>query len=266
MEIHNRPENPLSSPPFFRVWMCGPFRVEWLAEERYEEVPLAVWKGRRSPRLLFKALLCSPRRQAQRAALATQLWPDLLPAYQMREFSLALRLLRAVLHSRGHDHLLISEKDSHCYRLEEQPLLWVDADAALALLDQGEHIGRTTKDGLSLLQQAALYFERGALLKGDEWSWIRKQRQSLAVTQYRCRFWLAEAYAQHEMFGQAQDMLHVLLQEDPGDEDVLRRLMMVLNQQRMPHQALKIFEEMQQRSHTPFSAAMLAYAESLKNT
>ncbi|HEU5378308.1 MAG TPA: tetratricopeptide repeat protein [Ktedonobacteraceae bacterium] len=268
MKVHNaRTEGPQDS-PFFRIWMCGPFRVEWAVDGKYEEVPVSAWKGRRSPRLLLKALLCNQRRQAQRNVLAEQLWPDLLPLYQRREFSGATTRLRTVLHSCGHKRLFIIEHDSQCYRLEGQAFLWVDADAALELLDQVEQVGRTTQHALPLLQQAAAYFDRGSLLEGDEWAWVRKHRLSLDAAHYRCRLWLAETYAQHKMFGQAQDILHALLKEDPGDEDVLRRLMEVLDQQYMPHQALKVFEEthlLLQRSHRSFSPALITYAESLKH-
>jgi hypothetical protein len=69
-------EKSTSYSPAFRVWLCGTFRVERRMESGYELVRTTEWGGSSYPRLLLKALLCCPGRQARRDALLEMLWPD----------------------------------------------------------------------------------------------------------------------------------------------------------------------------------------------
>ncbi|MBV9708673.1 MAG: hypothetical protein JO125_14840, partial [Chloroflexi bacterium] len=68
---------PLS--PYFRLWLCGAFRVQRRIATSYEVIRATEWGGSSYPRLLLKALLCSPGRQARREALLEMLWPDADP-------------------------------------------------------------------------------------------------------------------------------------------------------------------------------------------
>lgn|SRR5437660_7502814 len=58
--------------PSFRIWLCGTFRVERRIGTSYEAVRTVEWGGSNYPRLLLKALLCRPGRQARREALGPQ--------------------------------------------------------------------------------------------------------------------------------------------------------------------------------------------------
>src|SRR2546421_12326937 len=89
---HEQKETPSS--PSFRVWLCGPFRVERLvgwqaAVPIYEVVRSADWSGSNVPRPLLKTLLSLPRRQARREALLEMLWPDVDPESAVQNFHIA---------------------------------------------------------------------------------------------------------------------------------------------------------------------------------
>lgn len=123
----------------------------------------------------------------------------------------------------------------------------MDVDAAFDLLSQTESLGRTSPQGLLLLEQAAKYFHRGPLLEGESWPWI--QREHTTHARSRCWLWLAEAYEQHGRPGQAHDLFNELLKEDPGDGDVLFRLLRLLLQDGLVHRALQVYR--QAKAHVP---------------
>ncbi|MBA2679409.1 MAG: tetratricopeptide repeat protein [Ktedonobacteraceae bacterium] len=233
--------------PHFRVWLCGAFRVERRVGTTYEGVRTAEWGGSSYPRLLLKALVCCPGRQARREALIEMLWPETDPELAVHYLNTATTKLRTVLrHAKGQDSLLVTENDSTLYRLAGQPLLWVDADEGVALLKEAEQRGRTFPEALPLLEEAAEYFNKGAFLQEDEGFWAAGRRATVEQIRYRCRLWLAEAYTQHGMPGHAETVLSSLVEEDPFDEDALCRLMALLQSQGMTHQALRLYHQTRQ--------------------
>lgn len=229
--------------PSFRVFLCGGFRAERLVGTRYEPVRTAEWGGSNYPRLLLKALLCCPGRQARRETLLEMLWPEGEMEQATGNLNAATTKLRKALQpSNGQESLLITEADSTLYRLPEQQGLWVDSDAALALLKEAECLGRTRPEALRLLEDAVALFQQGTFLQDEEGQWAAGRRATVEQARYRCRLWLAEAYEQQTMFGQAETTLSSLLEEDLTDEDVLCRLMFLLHQQGMTHQALRLYQ------------------------
>ncbi len=242
----NKKEQKETAPfPSFRVWLCGPFRVERLVSMEglvplYEAVRTAEWGGSRSPRLLLKALLCLPRRQARRETLLELLWPDTDPEQAAECLNTATSKLRNVLMPpREQECLLITESDPVWYRLAGQDSLWTDMEAALAALDEAER----TENALSLLEQIETYLGRGGLLEEEEGSWVSSQRAMIERARYRSRLRLAEAYRQEKRWGKAEATLSLLLEEDPTDEDVICRLMELFHQQWMTHQALRLYKQ-----------------------
>src|SRR6266516_1763695 len=208
--------------PSFRIWLCGTFRVERRVGSGYELVRTTEWGGSSYPRLLLKALLCCPGRQARRDALLEMLWPDAELEQAIQSLNTAVTRLRKVLApSKGEASLLLTDEDSRIYRLEMQSLLWVDGDAALTLLGETERRGRTSPEALSLLEEAETYLSKGMILQDEEGHWAAGRRATVEQARYRARLWLAEAYAQQQMPGQAETILGLLLEEDPTDEDVL---------------------------------------------
>jgi DNA-binding SARP family transcriptional activator len=239
----SRDENDaVGSSPAFRVWLCGAFRVERYANEHYETIRTAEWGGSNYPRFLLKALLCCPGRQARREALLDMLWPEAELEQAAQYLNTATTKLRNVLRSAKEQRsLLLTENDSTIYRLEDQSVLWIDVDEALALLKEAEVLGRTSPESLHRLERAANYFNKGTLLQDEEGLWVAGRRATVERARYRCRLWLADYYEQQDMPGQAETILNALLEEDPFDEDILCRLMNLLHQQRMTHQALKLY-------------------------
>jgi DNA-binding transcriptional activator of the SARP family len=234
-------------PPYFRVWLCGPFRMEQWRDQQvdtaYEALRTAEWGGSNYPRLLLKALLCCPGRQARRESLLEMLWPETDPEQASVYLNTATTKLRKVLQSAtGQQSLLLTENDSQLYILAGQDMLWVDADAALALLKEAECMGHSSSEVLPLLEEAVTFFNHGTFLDGEEGLWVAGRRATIEQARYRCRVWLAEVYEQQRMPGQAETTLSLLLEEDPFDEDILCRLMSLLHQQGMTHQALRLYE------------------------
>ncbi|MBE3558889.1 MAG: hypothetical protein IMW89_06650 [Ktedonobacteraceae bacterium] len=244
MENRNkRQEDLAASIPAFRVWLCGPLRVERRVGTGYEGVQTAEWGGSHYPRLLLKGLLCRPGRQERREALLDLLWPDADPEQAAQYLNTATTKLRRVLQPvKGQESLLMTEGDSAVYRLADQAMLWVDADEGLALLKEAEQRGRMLPEALPLLEQAATCFTRGVFLQ-EEGLWVAGRRATVEQARYRCRLWLAEAYEQQGMPGQAETALSLLLEEDATDEDVLCRLLWLLHRQGMTSQALRRYQQ-----------------------
>src|SRR6266487_1214846 len=239
---NNKEGTPCS--PHFRVWLCGTFRVERRVGSGYELIRVAEGGGSSYPRLLLKALLCCPGRQARRETLLELLWPDADPEQATQSLNTAVTRLRKMLApGKGQASVLITDEDSHVYRLAEQSLLCVDADAALLLLGEAERRGRTSPEALSLLEEAQTYLSKGMILQDEEGHWAAGRRATVEQARYRARIWLAEAYERQGMPGQAATTLSQLLEEDPTDEDVLCRLMVLLHRQGMTHQALRVYEQ-----------------------
>ncbi len=228
--------------PVFRIFLCGGFRAERRAETHYEAVRTPEWGGSNYPRLLLKALVCSPGRQARRDALLTMLWPEDDGEQAVHYLNAATTKLRKALQGGTSQHsFLITEADFTLYRLEGQETLWVDADAAFVLLKDIERQGRMSPEALPLLEEAVALFQQGTFLQDEEGQWAAARRATVEQTRYRCRRWLAEAYEQHHLPGLAESTLSLLLEEDPTDEDVLVRLMTLFHQQGMTQQALRVY-------------------------
>jgi DNA-binding SARP family transcriptional activator len=166
------------SPPY-RVWLCGAFRVERLVgmgehSPIYEVLRTAEWGGSSYPRLLLKALLCLPRRQARREALLEMLWSGMDTSQAANNLNTATSKLRKVLgHAGEQGSVLITEDDPVGYRLAGQDILWVDADEALDLLNGAEALEYRLPEASYLLEQAEEYLGRGGLLEEEEGSGSR---------------------------------------------------------------------------------------------
>lgn len=230
--------------PAFRIWLCGTFRVERRVGTIYEAVRTAEWGGSSYPRLLLKALLCRPGRQARREALMELLWPECEPEQAVQNLNTATSKLRNVLRlTKEQESLLLTTNDATMYRLPGQEQLWVDTDAALGLLRQAERLERTSAKALALLEEADHYFSQGSFQQDEEGQWVAGRRATVEQARYRCRIWLSEAYEHQNMPGQATTTLSLMLEEEPLDEDVLCRLMKLLYRQGMTHQAMRLYEQ-----------------------
>jgi DNA-binding SARP family transcriptional activator len=228
----------------------------------YETVKTADWGGSNYPRLLLKALLCCPGRRGRREALLEMLWPEIEIEQASAYLNTATTKLRSLLRlTRGHESLLITEDDSTIYQLPDQEMLWVDSEAVHQALERADRLGRASAEMLPVLEEAIKLANRGTFLEGEEDQWAGEKRASRERERYRGCIWLAESYGQHGRIGQAETILNTLLDDDPFDEDVLCRLMVLLQGQGMMHQARLLY----QRIQAYFLQARMDFTDATKN-
>lgn len=232
----------LRNDPLFRIRLWGPFRIEKRVGEEYEPVKTAEWGGSNYPRLLLKALLCCPGRRGRREGLVDMLWPDIESEQATVYVNTATTKLRQLLRQdKNHESLLVTEHDATIYHLPDQGMLWVDSDAVQYALEQAERLGRDSVEVLPVLEEAIGLSNRGTFLEGEESRWAAEKRATRERERYRGRIWLVESYVQQGRAGQAETILTTLLDDDPFDEDVLCRLLVLLQSQGLTHQALLLF-------------------------
>lgn len=249
-----------------RAWLLGTFYVEYRREDgRWETIEKAKWE-RSYARPLFKRLLCSRGRKAQRGTLCDDLWPNPEnPELVERYLNDAAYQLRKIL---SIPDVLKTLGKASGYELANQAQLWCDIDACEAFMKEAELIGYTSIAALPLLEQANSYFERGEFLEGEGGLWIYARKGTLERMHYRCQLWLAESYEQQAMVGQAEMQYSRLLEDNPSDEDVLCRLMRLYHQQGMTHLALRCYEEAKRQAREAgqkLSSTMHTFAQRLLN-
>jgi len=175
--------------------------------------------------------------------LLEDLWPDTDPKEASGYLNDAAYRLRAVLRpTKGQESLLVSSNDYSSYSLPGQERLWIDADAALALLEQAEVSERAGGKFLPLVEEAASYFAHGTFLEDEEGLWVYGRRGTLEQARHSCILWQAKLYKQRGWFRKAELLLCSLLEEDSTDEDVLCRLMVLLHLQQRTHEALRLYK------------------------
>jgi DNA-binding SARP family transcriptional activator len=217
--------------PQVTIWTFGLFTI---CGPRGESLVV----GRRGD-TLCQVLLCQPGRKAESAFLTDQIWPQ-------SEADQAVNYLYSAawaFRSRVSADLLLTHKQGSSYQLVGQERLWVDVDAALALLAQAEVMGGTTTQALSLLEQAARYFRRGKFLAGIEETWVYARRAYIETMRERGLCALAEAYRLCGKMQQAEMVLVEALTEDPLNENLLCLLMQTFHEEGMTHRAVRAYEQ-----------------------
>lgn len=234
--------------PLFRIFLCGPFRVEYWYEDRWRAVPRSAWSSNNYARLLLKHMLCHPQRSVPRSILQRDLWPGIIPKESASYLNNAVSVVRVTLRPEGAETSLLLDVEEHTrYGLAGQELLWVDVDAALGLLHEAETIEQAGSDPLPLLEEAAALLQRGTFLEGEEHVWVRARRATVARAWRGCRLWQARLYQQREQWTPAQPLLDGLLEENPDDEDALCSLMQLLQARGRPSEALRLYEQLVER-------------------
>ncbi|HJT59088.1 MAG TPA: BTAD domain-containing putative transcriptional regulator [Ktedonobacteraceae bacterium] len=229
--------------PQFRVWTCGPLLVERWDGSAYHPVRTSEWAGSSYPRLLLKVLVCQRGRQVRRGEVLEHLWPEIDPEESGVCLNDAAYRLRTVLRpGKGEQSLLHTGENAGSYRLAGQDKLWIDADAALSLLEQAEAAEHKGDDPLPLVEEAAQYLVRGVFLAEEEELWAYGRRATLERARHGCVLWQARLYQQRKWLRKAERLLCQLLEENPTDEDALCILMTNLHQQRRTSEALHLFK------------------------
>ena len=242
IESSKKDQLPAPKMPAFRVYLCGPFRLERRAGEQWVAV-VSEWNKRQSSRTVLKALLGCPGRQARKDALLTLLWPDDDPQKSGPIVNKALTSFRQIFA----EHFLEDGVRSNLYQLQGQESIWVDVDAANDLLARAEQLGRTSQEALPLLEEAVAYLTRGSYLEDEEGLWLYERRKGVSEALYNARLWLAEASTQRGLVGQAERQWRALLATDPVDEDVLETALTHLHQQGMTAKALRLYTQIEER-------------------
>src|SRR6266516_1335925 len=231
------------STALFRAYLLGCFSLQRRttpegAAAVYAEVPAEHWGKRRQAMRLLMVLLARPGRRASKDFLLELFWPDTEPeqaaVYLIQNVAKLRKVLRLV---EGGESLLIDERAG--YRLGSQEQLWVDADAAEALLQQASAQGTQP---LPLLQEAVNLLQRGTLLEEEEGTWVLGRRGRLEDLRKKSQVRLGQMLAQQDRLDEAESTLHTLLEEDPTDEEVLYPLMELLHEQGLTQQALRVYE------------------------
>lgn len=233
-----------SSPPYYRIFACGPFLVKRWDGTSYQAVSVGAWGGSHYPRLLLKVLLCSPGRQASRGRLQEILWPDTDLEEASRYLNDAAYRLRKVLQpTKEQESLLLTAKDASTYALAGQERLWVDADTALTLVEHVELVERRGGDVVALLEEICGYLSRGEFLEDEGHLSFYGRRATIARARRGCLLALARVYGQRSWLRRGEALLSGLLEENPLDEDAVRALMLNLHQQERTSEALRLYEE-----------------------
>ncbi|HLG63386.1 MAG TPA: bacterial transcriptional activator domain-containing protein [Ktedonosporobacter sp.] len=246
----------MTSLPLARVWLFGPFLAEYRDQDgTWKAIDKAVWEKGYS-RSLLRRLLCAHGRRAARRLLLDDLWPDhAAPELAESYLNDAVSGLRKALPI---PHILPKGGKGTSYALPDQSILWTDRDAFQELLKEAEWTGRTSARAVPLLEQACTYLQRGEFLEGQLGIWCYSRRATMERMQYNCYLWLAQAYEQQGLIGQAEMQYSRLLEDNPTDEEVLFLLIRLLHRQRKTHLAHKCYWEAQvafEQAQIPFSPA-----------
>jgi DNA-binding SARP family transcriptional activator len=225
------------------VYTFGAFHLDW------QVPPLTtddLWKSRTSARALLKLLLCAPSRQASRSQLAGILWPETDEDKARESLLSASKVLRKVLRTANGEELLENHNNNAILALAQQACLWVDADAFEDLTAQAIRV-TIPEEALALWHQAQALL-RGEFLaddQGSEWRrhrWIKLRQQALRMARGRMVRHLSALFLQQGQISLAEEVLEEHLMRFPTDQDVLYRLLALLEQQGGFEEACLLYE------------------------
>jgi tetratricopeptide (TPR) repeat protein len=155
------------------------------------------------------------------------------------------------------------------FSLPGQERLWVDADAFLGSVEQATHAERMGADPLPILE-AAHALVTGEFLEDELYSgWAEPRRQMINAAHHRCLYRLADLYLERNRPEQAETVLHLFLIDEPTDEDVLCRLLLLLEEQGRSQEAWQLYEHtarvLDQEFHTAPMPRTSMLAERLRS-
>jgi DNA-binding SARP family transcriptional activator len=126
-------------------------------------------------------------------------------------------------------------------KLAAQAYLWVDADAFLTLATQATQAEREGLNPLSLLERAHGLVQ-GQFLEDDPHTvWSQGRRNTINGARHRVFYKLVELYLREQRVCEAEELLFSFLEENPTDEDVLCRLMIILTERERRQEAVSMY-------------------------
>jgi DNA-binding SARP family transcriptional activator len=162
--------------------------------------------------------------------------------------------LRAILTPAGQQSLLSTRER---FALPDQAFIWVDADAAEAMINAAEMPGVGSSDRIPLLEAALALFQRGTYLEHEDGIWCLGRRGELERLASRCHHWLADAYLATGNEKAAEQLANALLRHDPLNERAIIVLLQALYRQGFPREALQTYQQaksLYERNTLPFPA------------
>ena len=200
-----------------RVFLLGPFRAE------VDGRPVAdkQWR-RRSAKQLIKILCLRPGHQLHREQMMDVLWPEMPPDAASNSLNKVVYMARRALEpalSAGDPSRFVHRESDHIV-LRAPGGLWTDVDAF------EEWANRALKVGDKAGCETALMHYQGDLLDEDRYEdWLDARRTRLVALHQELTLKLANAY---ELEGELQKcvaLLNSVIDSDPANEEVHRRLM-----------------------------------------
>jgi DNA-binding SARP family transcriptional activator len=234
-----------------RISLFGPLALEWVGDDgTLSPLPQERFAGRgAAPALgLLKALLCCPNRFATRDWLMEQFWPDTPQSKAEERLNDVASGLRTLLRPAGSQAKIlhyVHGTSSSGYRLEDYPMIWVDADAFRWYVEQAARFDRFGQDALSLWEHAYQLASRGPFLLEERYSeWASARREDLAGQYRQCVHRLAALLRERGATEQAILYLRAYWQTHPTDEDALRPLMELLGEQERFQEAEEYYQQL----------------------
>jgi DNA-binding SARP family transcriptional activator len=210
------------------VRLLGGFRVELVGTGA-----VAGWQLRKA-KTLTKLLATLPAHAIHREQVLEILWPDADPGSALNSFGKTLHAARRAFEpdrTRG----------SSSYLRLVDGIVALELDNVVVDADRFQELAESALQQPSVTaHRAALAAYGGELLPEDRYEdWVAERRDFLAALHRRVLLGLAEALESHGALGEAADGLRTLLQQDPTNEDVHRRLMRLYSRLGSRHEAVR---------------------------
>jgi DNA-binding SARP family transcriptional activator/tetratricopeptide (TPR) repeat protein len=260
MDTSNDSGNPPTAFPQLRIWLCGPFQMEWVDPTTGAALPAVDptvgSRDRAAAIALLALLLCQPNRQAHRDWVMEQFWPDGKRDVAIHRLENIFSCLRKLLRPPSGGESLVrstsgKKNSGTSYCLDPYPALWVDGDALIWNVAQACRMERFGDDALPFWQCAFDLFKRGPFLVGDPYepyaSWVKEQRERLEGYARQCVHALAHLYlARYADAGKAEALLllRTYWQQYKIDEDALRPLLELLGEQERYQEAEAYYQQL----------------------
>lgn len=181
----------------------------------------------RQGRLAFVLLMSERSRPVSRDELANELWPRQPPAAYEVALSAIVSKLRSLLAEAGVDRGAVQAADG-CYRVDLGPDSWIDTEAALEAIHDGEAALRRQAYrqayGPAVVAAAIL---RRPFLAGFEGSWVDSRRDQLRKAHVRALDVLAEIHLSNREPSLALRAAEEAVTIEPYRESGYRRLMRI---------------------------------------
>jgi DNA-binding SARP family transcriptional activator len=218
--------------PLLRVRLLGGFCVE------RADIGQAVsgWQ-RRSAKTLTKLLAIQPGHALHREQIFDHLWPGVDAESALNSFGKALHAARHALEPQ-----LPRRQDSAYLRLADAMLV-LNTNHVVVDADEFERLAGDAIRGQKIgAYKAALAAYSGELLPEDRYeSWCSERRSFLVELRARLLLGMAEEFERRGAYNDAADRLRDVLQQDPTQEAVHRRLMRLYAGMGIPDQAVRQF-------------------------